>query len=217
MSTPTLIPLPFTRQPEDQMRARSEELLQALRTRRTVRDFSPEPIPRDVVRHAIAAAAQSPSGANKQPWSFVLVTDREVKRHIREAAEAEERAFYGGRATTEWLEDLAPLGTTWDKPFLETAPALIVVFAQVHAPDGRKHYYVQESVGIACGVLLAVLHLCGLATLTHTPSPMRFLSEVLERPPHEKPFLLVPVGYPAPGCTVPAITRKTLAEVLSEG
>ena len=185
--------------------------------RRSVRRFSPEPIPLDVVRDCVRAAVSAPSGANKQPWTFVLVTDPEVKRRIREAAEAEERAFYGGRAPQRWLDELQPFGTGPDKPFLEVAPALIVVFAQKHGggPDER-HYYVQESVGLATGMLLAALHHAGLATLTHTPSPMGFLAKVLNRPERERPFLLIPVGYPARGCRVPDIARKPLSEVLVE-
>ncbi|MCK6538337.1 MAG: nitroreductase family protein [Polyangiaceae bacterium] len=209
--------LEFSRISEAEMRARAEAFLERMRTRRSVRSFSPEPIPLDVVKTAIAAAATAPSGANKQPWTFVLVTDPVTKRAIRQAAEAEERAFYGGRAPERWLRDLEPLGTNADKPFLETAPCLIVVFAQRHgASDEERHYYVQESVGIAAGFLIAALHDAGLATLTHTPSPMAFLGEVLGRPKHERAFLLMPVGYPAAGCEVPGITRKSMAEVLVE-
>jgi len=211
-----MIPLEFRRLPESKMRAQVQQLFEQLAQRRTVRHFSPEPIPLEVVRQAIHVAAQAPSGANKQPWTFVLVTDPELKRRIREGAEAEERAFYGGRASREWLEDLAALGTDADKPFLEIAPALIAVFAQSRSAGGRKHYYVKESVGIACGMLLATLHLAGLATLTHTPSPMEFLGKILGRPSYEKPFLLIPVGYPAHGCQVPDLNRKRLEEVLVE-
>jgi iodotyrosine deiodinase len=168
------------------------------------------------VREAVRAAASAPSGANVQPWRFVLVTDPAVKRRIREGAEAEEREFYERRAGREWLDALAALGTDAEKPFLETAPALVVVF-EVHQGGGEpKPYYPKESVGIAVGILLAALHHAGLATLTHTPSPMRFLGEILERPRNERPFVLVPVGYPAPGARVPAISRKPLAEVLVE-
>lgn len=209
-------PLDFTRQPPPQMQRRAAELLAAMTRRRSVRAFSTEPIPLDVVRRCIHLAAQAPSGANKQPWSFALVTDPTLKRQIREAAEAEERAFYGGRAPQSWLDDLAPLATDADKPFLEDAPALIVPFAHIRGDDGAKHYYVRESIGLACGMLLMALHLCGLATLTHTPSPMGFLTDVLGRPAHHKPYLLIPVGYPTPDCTVPTITRKPLAEVLDE-
>jgi nitroreductase len=210
------IPLDFVRRPEDEMHAISRQLLDQLCKRRSVRSFSTDPIPLDVVRHAIHAAAQAPSGANKQPWTFVLVTAPDIKQKIRAAAEKEERAFYEGRAPATWLEDLEPLGTGWEKPFLEQAPALIAVFSQSVAPDGSKHYYVKESVGLACGILIATLHLAGLATLTHTPSPMQFLCEILERPKNERPFLLMPVGYPAEDCEVPAIERRTLSEVLVE-
>jgi len=210
------VPLNFARQSEETMRARAASLLAELTRRRTVRDFSDAPIPLDVVRRCIGAAAQAPSGANKQPWTFVLVTDPKVKARIRAAAEDEERSFYGGRAPQPWLDDLAPLGTDAHKPFLEHAPALIVVFAHRKGADGAKHYYVNESVGIACGMLLAALHMCGLATLTHTPSPMGFLSDVLDRPPHERAYLLIPVGYPVDGCQVPAISRKPPEQVLIE-
>jgi len=186
-----------------------------------VRDFAGDPVPLDLVETAIEAAASAPSGANRQPWRFVVVRDPVVKRRIREAAEAEEREFYERRAPPEWLADLAPLGTDWRKPFLETAPLLVVVLALDWEPetgeDGspRRHkgYYVQESVGIAVGMLLAALHTAGLATLTHTPSPMGFLARILGRPRHERPYLLIPVGYPAPGALVPVIARKPLAEV----
>lgn len=198
------------------MRQRASSLQADLAKRRSVRKFSTTPIPLDVVRTAIHAAGQSPSGANKQPWTFALVTDPQVKRAIREAAEREERQFYEGRAPQDWLDDIAPLGTDAHKPFLEEAPALIVVFAQTRADDGSKHYYVKESVGIATGVLLAALHIGGLATLTHTPSPMGFLSEVLGRPAHEKAYMLIPVGYPAEDCQVPDITRKALSDILVE-
>jgi iodotyrosine deiodinase len=207
--------LEFTRLSEAEMRARADALFAELARRRTVREFSSEPIPLDVVERCIHAAAQAPSGANKQPWTFVLVTDPEVKRRIRAAAEEEERAFYGGRAPERWLRDLEPLGTDEHKPFLTTAPALVVVFAQRHGADAEaRHYYVAESVGIAVGFLLAALHHAGLATLTHTPSPMAFLGEILGRPANERAYLLVPVGYPAPGCRVPDIVRKSLDEVL---
>ena len=198
------------------MRARADALTHEMRARRSVRHFSDAPIPLDVVRRCIELAAQAPSGANKQPWTFALVTDPETKARIREGAEAEERAFYGGRAPRRWLDDLTPLGTDADKPFLEDAPALVVVFAQSRGPENARHYYVRESVGIASGMLLMALHLCGLATLTHTPSPMGFLGTVLGRPATEKAYLLIPVGYPADGCRVPAIERKPLSEVLVE-
>ncbi|MEZ4472490.1 MAG: nitroreductase family protein [bacterium] len=203
-----MIPLAFERLGLAEMQARADALLRSARRRRSVRHFSPEPVPLDVVRRCIEVAAQAPSGAHKQPWTFALVTDPALKRQIRLAAEEEEQAFYGGRAPADWLADLEPFGTDAQKPFLEIAPALIVVFAQVKGPDDQKHYYVRESVGIAAGMLLAALHQCGLATLTHTPSPMGFLGRVLDRPASEKAYLLIPVGFPAPDCQVPAITRK---------
>lgn len=216
-SPPRHVPLVFVRRSEPEMRQRASAWADEAARRRSVRSFSADPIPLDVVRDCIRAAASAPSGANKQPWTFVLVTDPDVKRRIREAAEAEERAFYGGRAPQRWLDDLRPFGTGPDKPFLEEAPALVVVFAQKHGGGAdERHYYVQESVGLATGMLLAALHHAGLATLTHTPSPMGFLSEVLDRPDRERPFLLIPVGYPADGCQVPDLARKDASEVLVE-
>jgi nitroreductase len=210
-----VIPLAFPRRSENEMRERAGALLDELRARRSVRFFSDAPIPLDVVKACIETAGQAPSGANKQPWTFVLVTDPALKKEIREGAEAEEREFYGGRAPARWLADLAPIGTTWEKPFLETAPALIVVFAQKHGADAdERHYYVAESVGIACGFLIAALHHAGLATLTHTPSPMQFLAKILSRPANERPYLLLPVGYPTADCVVPDITRKEPSEYL---
>jgi len=211
------IPLDFARQPAKQMIERSNAFLAEMRCRRTVRHFSDELVPRDVLINCIGTAAQAPSGANKQPWTFVLVTNPDVKRRIREAAEAEERAHYGGRAPDSWLRDLEPLGTDAHKPFLEIAPALIVVFAQRYgATRDDQHYYVNESVGIAVGFLLVALHHAGLATLTHTPSPMKFLSQILERPENERPYLLIPVGYPAAGCEVPDIRRKAIEDIVVE-
>ena len=209
------VPLRFARLSPEEMRARARDLSSDLQRRRSVRAFSTEPVPLGVIERCIEAAASAPSGANKQPWTFVVVTDPALKHEIRLAAEEEERAFYGGRAPERWLEDLRPIGTDERKPFLESAPALIVVFAQRHGgePESRN-YYVQESVGIACGFLLASLHRAGLATLTHTPSPMGFLREILGRPEHERAFLLVPVGLPEAGCTVPDLSRKPLEEVL---
>lgn len=214
-SSPPQTGLDFERVEEGQMRDRALALLERLRRRRSVRHFSTEGVPLDVVESCIEAAAQAPSGANRQPWSFVLVTDPDLKRRIRRAAEEEEKSFYGGRAPRRWLDDLAPLATDWSKPFLSEAPALIVVFAQQRGATGAQHYYVQESVGIATGFLLSALHQCGLATLTHTPSPMRFLCDVLGRPDNERAFMLIPVGYPAPDCRVPDIKRKAFDEVLS--
>lgn len=210
------VELGFARLPEDEMLRRAGELHDELQTRRSVRHFSTDPVDLEVLRLCVASASSAPSGAHKQPWTFVLVTDPALKTQIREAAEAEERAFYGGRAPDSWLADLEHLGTDASKPFLVDAPALIVVFAQKNDGAGGKHYYVQESVGIACGFLLAALHHAGLATLTHTPSPMKFLAELLERPANERPFLLIPVGYPIDGCRVPELERKALDEVLVE-
>jgi iodotyrosine deiodinase len=219
MMYPT-IPHARERRTDDDMIATAREFLDLARKRRSVRHFSPAPVPREVLTLAIEAAASAPSGANQQPWTFVLVTSSEVKRRIRGAAEKEEYDNYHGRMTEEWLRALAPLETDWRKEFLETAPALIVVFKQEYGIDaGGKHvthYYVNESVGIACGFLLAALNAAGLATLTHTPSPMGFLREILGRPKHEKSFLLIPVGYPADDCRVPAITKKSLDAVLIE-
>jgi iodotyrosine deiodinase len=182
--------------------------------RRSVRDFSADPIPDGVVEAAIRAAASAPSGANIQPWRFVVVTSPDRKRRLREAAEAEEREFYTRRAPAEWLDALAPIGTDWRKPFLETAPVVIAVFEVHQGPHSPKPYYVKESVGIAVGLLIAALHLAGLATLTHTPSPMRFLNEICGRPREERPYLLMPVGYPAPDARVPDLARKPLSEVM---
>jgi len=215
------IPLEFERLSSAEQVARLESLARRLTRRRTVRHYSSEPVPESVIDQAIAIAGSAPSGANLQPWRFVVVRDPEVKRRIRAAAEEEERAFYQQRAPEDWLAALGPLGTDWRKEFLETAPCLIVVFridyGVKRAADGTesrvKHYYVAESVGIACGFLLAALHVAGVATLTHTPSPMGFLSSILGRPKNEKPYLLIPVGYPAPGAVVPAITKKTLDEI----
>jgi nitroreductase len=183
------------------------------RQRRSVRFFSERAVSREAIEWILRAGASAPSGANKQPWRFVVVSRADVKRQIRVAAEAEEREFYERRATPEWLADLAPLGTDQDKPFLEIAPWLIVVFKLVKGDDGSATYYTNESVGIACGMLISAIHHAGLVTLTHTPSPMGFLSKVLGRPEHERPFLLLPVGYPAEGCVVPDIGRKGLSEV----
>jgi nitroreductase len=210
-----MVPLEFERISADERLERATSLRDRLRRRRSVREFSDAPVSLAALEACVAAAASAPSGANKQPWTFVVVTDPSVKTAIREAAEAEERAFYGGRAGDRWLADLEPLGTDADKPFLETAPALIVVFAQRSGEAKEdRHYYVSESVGIAVGMLIAALHLSGFATLTHTPSPMGFLREILGRPANERPFLLIPVGLPAEDCTVPDINKKSLGEVL---
>lgn len=202
---------------EDAMRARAREYYQSLRTRRSVRDFRPDPVPEGVIEDVLRTAGSAPNGANLQPWFFSVVRSPELKRRIREAAEAEEREFYRSRAGEEWLECLAPLGTDDQKPFLETAPVLIAIFQRnrVEKPEGgeRQTYYPKESVGIATGFLIAALHQAGLSTLTHTPSPMKFLNEILGRPAGDKPFLLLVVGYAAEGCTVPAISKKPLAEI----
>jgi nitroreductase len=201
------------------MRARLEEFYADLNRRRTVREFSDRPVPRDIIETALRAASTAPSGANLQPWHFVVVSGLKTKSRIREAAEAEEREFYEHRASEEWLAALEPLGTDEHKPFLETAPYLIAVFLQKYGqlPDGRKvkHYYPTESTGLATGLLIAALHRAGLATLTHTPSPMKFLNEILGRPQSERPFLLLVVGYPADGARVPDLQRKPLEEFSS--
>lgn len=201
---------------DEEMVARARSFHDTIRTRRTVRTFSDAPIPDEVVELAIRSAATAPNGANRQPWHFVVVRDGETKRRIREAAEEEERAFYGGRAPREWLDALEPFGTDAAKPFLETAPVLIAVFAESWAmEDGEKvkNYYVTESVGIATGMLITALHDAGLATLTHTPSPMKFLNEVLGRPENERPFLLLVVGRPAPDTRVPDIDKKPYSQI----
>ncbi|GGS41835.1 MULTISPECIES: nitroreductase family protein [Actinokineospora] len=201
---------------EDSLRA-SAELRAKMDQRRTVRAFSTDPVPEQAVLDAIAVASTAPSGAHQQPWTFVLVQDPEVRAKIREAAEREEQISYAGRLGEEWLSALRPLGTDQNKPHLTDAPYLIVVFEQRYYLDGdeqHKHYYVDESVGIAVGMLITALHLAGLAALTHTPSPMKFLSEVLNRPRNEKAFAVIPVGYPAPDATVPDLVRKDLEQVL---
>jgi nitroreductase len=216
-------PLGFERLPVDEQLARSRAFLAQMRTRRTVRDFSTEPVPVELIENAVAAAASAPSGANQQPWTFVVVSSPAIKQQIRAAAEAEERASYAHRMSEEWLAALAHLGTDWHKPHLEDAPYLIVVFRQAYgrAADPQtgamvkvKHYYSEESVGIAVGMLLCSLHQAGLATLTHTPSPMGFLSAILQRPANERPYVVIPVGYPAADAQVPVITKKPLADVL---
>lgn len=216
MTFPTI---PYTRErlSRDEMIAAASAFLETIRLRRTVREFSPDPVPDEVITMAIEAAASAPSGANLQPWKFVVVRDPEMKCRIRIAAEKEEHENYHGRMPEDWLRALAPLQTDWRKEFLEIAPVLIVVFREDYGIDaeGRHltHYYVGESVGIACGFLLAALNAAGLATLTHTPSPMGFLRDILGRPKNEKPYLLVPVGYPAEGCRVPDIRKKALSEI----
>ncbi len=212
-------PLQFDTQSESSLVDRSHQFLQMMKQRRTVRDFSAAAVPQDVIRCAIEAAGSAPSGANMQPWHFVAVSNAQIKKQIREAAEIEERELYEHRASDEWLKALAPLGTNADKPFLESAPWLIAVFAQKHTIDSQgnkhKHYYTPESVGIATGFLIAALHQAGLATLTHTPSPMGFLRDILGRPKHEKPFLLLVTGYPTDDAMVPVITKKSGDDLLT--
>lgn len=203
--------------PENIMEQESAAFFNRMNQRRTVRDFSNRPVPRPVIENLVNTASTAPSGAHKQPWTFCIVSDPSLKKSIREAAEQEERESYNGRMSDEWLKDLEPLGTNWEKPFLETAPYLIVVFKRSYEfePNGHKHqnYYVTESCGLACGFLLAAIHHAGLVALTHTPSPMNFLSELLKRPANEKPFLLIPVGYPATECWVPQLERKPLEAI----
>ncbi len=197
---------------------RGREFFDLMNRRRSVRDYSTEAPPRECVELAIKTAASAPSGAHRQPWRFVLIDDPDLKKAIREGAEEEERENYDNRFPPEWLHALAPLGTTGDKPFLEDAPYLVVVFKESYGVDEESdkitNYYVNESVGIACGMFIAALHTMGLVTLTHTPSPMGFLSELLNRPPNEKPYILFPVGYPAEGAMVPDLKRKTFEEVV---
>ena len=219
---PATHPLAFTPRPEAEMLARAADFLALMCQRRSVRDFSDRPVPMPVIEAAIRTAGRAPSGANQQPWHFGVITNPATKRQLRELAEREEYEFYhGGRAPEEWLNALAPLGTNASKPFLETAPVLIVIFAQRHgiAPDGSqiKHYYVPEGVGIATGFLIAALHQAGLATLTHTPAPMNFLNKICARPAHEKPSILLVVGYPTADCQVPVAggVKKPLEEIAS--
>jgi iodotyrosine deiodinase len=203
---------------EEEMIRRSREYYAYMDRRRSLRQFSDKPVPREVIEHLVMTAASAPSGAHKQPWTFCVVSDPALKRRIREAAEKEEYENYHGRMSDEWLEDLRALGTDWEKPFLEVAPYLIVVFKKAYDLDaaGRRHknYYVNESVGLAAGFLLTAIHHAGLVALTHTPSPMNFLQRILERPENERPFLLIPVGYPAKDAIVPNIARKAKEEVL---
>ncbi len=205
--------------PPEEMRRRAAQFYTETKRRRTVRHFSDRPVDRTVIDDCLRAAGTAPSGANLQPWHFVVVSDPEIKRQIREGAENEEREFYGHRAPKEWLEALAPLGTDQNKPFLETAPYLIAIFVQNSGaqPDGTpiKHYYAVESVGLASGILIAGLHHAGVVTLTHTPSPMKFLNEILERPANERPFLLLVAGYPTDDALVPDIARKELDEFVT--
>lgn len=218
MSDAPFIPLGFQRLSEAEMRERATAFHDVANRRRSVRSFSPDPVPLDVLETCIRSAGTAPSGAHKQPWTFALITDPAIKSKVRAAAEEEERENYTRRMNEEWLDDLRPFNTNAEKPFLEIAPALIVLFRQAWeiGPDGdrRQNYYTQESVGIAAGMLLAALNDAGLATLTHTPSPMGFLGKTLRRPENEKAFLLIPVGYPAEGCEVPDLDRKPLEEII---
>ncbi len=211
------IRLKFTEKSVDEMIAASQDFYSVMKSRRTVREFSDRPIPDEVIRNAISAAGTAPSGANQQPWHFVVVSDPEKKREIREAAEKEERAFYQGRAPEEWLRALQPLGTDENKPFLEIAPCLIAIFLKKTTPNesGKeyKNYYSSESVGIATGILITALHLSGLVTLTHTPSPMKFLNMTLGRPKSERPFLLLVTGYPSEVAKVPVICKFSLDQI----
>ncbi len=220
MTKPDLFPLTsYVEYPSDEMKRRAADFYADIRRRRTVRDFSDRPVPREIIQDCLLAAGTAPNGANMQPWHFVVVSDPEAKRHIRKEAEKEEREFYSERAPQEWLDALAPLGTDARKPFLETAPYLIAIFAQSYGvlPDGRKvkHYYATESVGIATGMLITAIHQAGLVSLTHTPSPMGFLNEICGRPANERPFLLLVVGYPAVDAVVPNITKKPITEIAS--
>jgi nitroreductase len=209
----------YNKYPVEEMRERARSFYEDMRRRRTVRDFSSREVPREIIEDCLRAAGTAPNGANKQPWHFAVVSDPQVKKQIRKAAEEEEREFYERRAPDEWLEALAPLGTDADKPFLEEAPYLIAIFSQSYGikEDGEKetHYYVKESVGIATGMLITAIHKAGLASLTHTPSPMGFLNEILERPENERPFLLLVVGYPKEDVEVPDISKKSLDDIAS--
>lgn len=217
MSEARYQPLDYHRLDPETMAVRARDFRVLMARRRTVRDYSSRPVPRGIIEEAVRTASLAPSGANQQPWTFVCISDAAAKNRIRLAAEEEERAFYGGRAGQEWLDALSHLGTDWRKPFLETAPWLIAIFGQRHGTgvngERIKHYYVPESVGIATGFLIAALHNAGLATLTHTPSPMGFLNEICGRPDGEKAYILLVAGYPADGCTVPQIEKKSLSEV----
>ena len=221
MSQPAFIPYRPDRIPESEVVARAERLLAEMNQRRSVRKFSSDPVPREAIELAIQTASTAPSGAHRQPWTFVVISDPEKKRAIRQAAEEEERTNYeGGRLPDHWLKALEPLGTDWHKEYLETVPWIVVLFEQRYGfgPDGeqQKNFYVKESVGIACGLFIAAIHQMGLATLTHTPSPMAFLTDLLERPENERPFALLPIGHPADDCEVPDITRKDLGEIMVE-
>jgi nitroreductase len=216
-SEPSFVPLGHSRLPLEESLRRATAFLAQMQARRTTRHFSPEAVPRELIEHAIATAGTAPSGAHQQPWTFVAVSDPDLKGRLRAAAEEEERLNYGGRMPPEWLEALAPLGTDRHKPHLTDAPWVVVMFRRLYGlrEDGSKrpYYYTQESCGIAAGMFICAVHTMGLVSLTHTPSPMGFLSGLLERPDYEKPYLVMPVGYPAPDARVPDLTRKPLGEI----
>ena len=213
------IPLDFVELPRDEMVQRAVQFNAEMQRRRTVRSFGETAVDETVIHHCVQAAGSAPSGANQQPWHFAVIKDATMKHRIRVAAEEEEREFYGGRASEEWLDAIAPLGTDSEKPFLEEAPYLIVIFAERYSQQSNgnrsKHYYVNESVGIATGILITALHQSGLATLTHTPAPIKFLNEIVGRPENERPYLILVVGHPAESATVPAIERKSLDQISS--
>lgn len=215
----TAIDLDFKRLSQDEMLTNAKNFYEKVNARRTVRNFSNQPVPLEIIQQCLLAAGTAPSGANRQPWHFAVVGDPMIKKKIREGAEAEEQEFYSGRAPQDWLDALAPLGTDAEKPFLQHAPYLIVIFAEKYGIDSQqkkqKNYYVTESASLAAGLLITALHNSGLATLTHTPAPMKFLNEILGRPAREKPLMILVVGYPEDGAKVPAIKRKDLAETSS--
>lgn len=215
------VPYNHQRRSPEEMRQAAKDFYDLMSSRRSVRTFSSDPVPRDLIDLAVRTAGSAPSGAHQQPWTFVVVGDQEVKQRIRQAAEEEEKINYlEGRMPEDWKEEISRLGTSWQKPYLEKAPWLVVLFEQRFGVDAegtrRKHYYVKESVGIAAGLFIAALHNMGLATLTHTPSPMAFLSKLLQRPDNERPFVLFPIGYPADGSVVPKLARKALGEIMVE-
>ena len=208
-------PLQFTPRLPEEMLARAEQFRTVMQQRRSVRTYSSRPVPRELIEQAILTAGTAPSGAHREPWHFVAVNDPGIQSEIRRAAEKEERESYKRRMSREWLDALHPLGTDWNKPFLETAPWLVICFAKNIGDDGKKNYYVQESCGIACGLFIAAIHNLGLVTLTHTPSPMRFLGDILKRPKHERAYILFPVGYPAEGIMVPELKRKSQEQLVT--
>lgn len=217
MSEDSFVPLHFDYKSIEQIKSRSKTLYEEMKSRKSIRDFSDTPVPREIIEDLILTAGTAPSGANKQPWTFCLISNSDLKSKIREAAEIEEYENYHGRMSEEWLEDLRPFGTDWHKPFIDIAPWIIVMFKKAYDDNGglrRKNYYVNESAGIAAGFLIMAIHQAGLATLTHTPSPMNFLQKILNRPENERAFLLLPVGYPSADARVPNISKKRLSEIL---